>query len=201
MNTAAQNQPTAAPPSQDPGALNGTIVNLDPDLRDIYRYFGQNTVLVPVRDGKPLVDQWNKLTLEDSLAPKHQAALWGADVGVMCGPASQNLCGLHIAEKPALDRFLADNPALRSTLMTHGPAGTTVWLRVSGFYPAAQSFGVMLWLATGAIGIVLARPPGAQYQCVNAVQPVTMRLDDIVWSDTIRAPSSTRKSPPNRVPS
>lgn len=182
MNAAPKPAPPAFAQAPD-----NNLINLDPDLRDIYRCFGQNTVLVPVRDGKPLVEQWGKLTLEQSHAPKHQAALWGADIGVVCGPASRNLCGLHISEKSGLDRFLADNPALRSTLMTQGPAGTTVWFRVNEFYPAAQSFGAMLWLATGAIGIVLARPPGAQYQCVNAVQPALVKLDDIVWSDTIRS--------------
>ena len=183
MNTAAQTQPTAPPAPA--AASNDTIVNLDPDLRDIYRCFGQNTVLIPLRDGKSLVGQWNKLTLEQSHAPKHQAALWGADIGVACGPASQNLCGLRVQDTVTFERLLADNPALRGTLMTRGPAATTLWIRVTGFCPTTKTLDTWSWLSSGAIGIVLARPPGAQYQCVNAAQPVTVKLDDIVWPDSM----------------
>ncbi len=185
MNAASKKPIVTAPPAFST-PLDNNIVNLDPDLRDIYRCFGQNTVLVPLRDGKPLVDHWNTLTLEQSHAAKHQAALWGADIGVVCGPASQNLCGLRIPDAATFERFLADNPALRGTLMTKNPAGTTLWMRVTGFCPTTKQFETWSWLSGRAIGVVLTRAPAAPCQCLNAAAPVAVKLDDIVWPDFIR---------------
>lgn len=65
------------------------ILNLNQNLRDIYRCFGPETVLIPVPRGlaQPR-DAWKRTTLAQSQATKHQAALWNSDGGVACGPLS-----------------------------------------------------------------------------------------------------------------
>jgi hypothetical protein len=191
-STAPQNPP---PPSRGAYVADGgvsadhQIVSLDQNLRHIYHWFGPHTVLIPVPCGQaqPPGDAWRSTTLAQSRAPEYQAKLWNADVGILCGAWSGNLCAVRFDDEPALGRFLADNPALRGSLITGTPTGTFVWCRIDGFYPLARKFEGLEWLAQGRLAVVYARPPRDHgYRCLNAVRPLVLPFSKIVWPASIR---------------
>ena len=106
-------------------------------LQTIYNLVGDDAILLycPVGEKGPRNDGWKETTLESSRTPEYQAKLAVANVAVLLGRPSRNLCAIDIDSDAAVEKFLQNNPQLKSTLTTRGARGCQIWVRPRKDYP------------------------------------------------------------------
>src|SRR5258708_22073151 len=106
-------------------------------LNKLYQLFGR-VAIVPLGYGKkgPEAVGWQSVTFEASQAPDYQNRICdcftrGGNLGLLLGPASDNLVDIDIDRAEWVQPFLDANPLLQTTLRrvgkarlrNHGPAG------------------------------------------------------------------------------
>jgi hypothetical protein len=165
-----------------------------------------DAVLVPNRrlTKKPIVKDWQKLTLESMSRPDHIRSFIGQNIGVLLGRASGGLCTIDIDNDSDVEHFLEDNPSLRDMMRTKRVRGCNIWLRMEGDYPASTSikiggkaFGE--WRAdrnqTIIYGAAIDPRKGetepTPYRFLNRAQPIRIRFDEIQWPQGCDAPTPT----------
>ena len=170
----------------------------DPAREKVYGCFGDTTVLVPVKtlNQLPTESDWGKLTLEKTFASAYQNLLWESSLAVLCGPASGNLAAITFLTSADLQVFLADNPALQTSLITGNSAGTTVWCRINDLCPANHTAAGMTWTSIGVIP-VYSRRGNAPFTPIKDGHPVAINFTSIKWSpalaDTFRLDLSQQR--------
>jgi hypothetical protein len=113
-----------------------------PDIpaANIAAVFGEKTVLLPIAVGaaSPTDAKWHTITTDTASTPDYQRKLAVSSIAVLCGVKSSCLAAFQFGDTDQADKFLADNPDLKSTLMTSTPDGLFVWVRFlkTGAIPA-----------------------------------------------------------------
>jgi hypothetical protein len=155
---------------------------------------GPRAVLLPIPKGQkgPRLAGWQKLTLESSQTPEHQALLVAAgNIGILLGPVSGNLVDIDLDSAEAVELFTKFNHELVShTLQTLGSRGRHFFFRIKGDYPqkivrleqpGEEHIGE--WRGGGGAQTVIAgtHPSGVLYQIVNAVPVDEIEFGAIQW--------------------
>ncbi|MEQ2006368.1 MAG: hypothetical protein ABMA26_06195 [Limisphaerales bacterium] len=163
-----------------------SLTVLTADIHRLYARFGPDTLLVEADPRHPRfrLAVAGLPTLAESLADAHQLCLAEGDIAVALGKASDGLNALGFADKVKLDKFIADNPALRGACRVEHSGFTALLLRVDGAAPASRGDGAFMWLSNGSTLTVLMRarrgwqafPPGKPLVPVPRV-----RLDKLDW--------------------
>ena len=184
------------------------VTLLDRALPDIYDRFGQDTVLVPFRDGHCLLsaDERKSLTLAFTRTNSYQASLCDADVAVPCGRINGGLCGLTFADPQALQELLEANPMLANTLATETPSGFVLWVRPLDVLPAGFSGRRVKWLADTAAVVLRLRLPwpagwsasGEEIVAVN-VGELNLDCDPALKMHMLQTVIQSRWGPPFQV--
>ena len=159
---------------------------LDPMLKLAYSSFGDETVLLPAKNGQ-IVSESKKIDLALSHSKEYQLELARNDIAVACGIPSKGLCAIRFTTKDRLNAFLNSNPALGQTLSTSSPDGFHLWLRVTNFCPSSCGFTNLKWINDGNI-IVLTRS-GHQCRIDNQGKPISLDFEDfeqLVWPTEVK---------------
>ena len=163
---------------------------------DLFIMLGGPVVLLEVRPRtkKPVLVAWPKLTIED-MTPQYLAGLnSGCNVGVSLGAASRNLITIDFDTEERWQQILALNPRFADTLLSHGNRGGNVWLYVEGDLPASCDIKdkdgnkVAEFRATGRQTIIRGIHESGRHYAINGHTPLSMLLDEIVWSDDFVLP-------------
>jgi hypothetical protein len=164
--------------------------------------FGPNTVFLPIPKGTkgPKIKDWQKLTLEQTLAPDFQALLQTAgNIGVLLGQPSANLVDIDLDTDAAVKEFCQLNQDLvNRTLQTIGSRGRHFFFRLKGPYPQKicrlevpghEHTGE--WRGGGGGQTVAAgtHPKGMIYRIINPVPILEIEFSDIIWPATWLKPS------------
>lgn len=159
-----------------------SLLRFDSVLEEIFSVFGPSTILVPQRDGKPLIPESEiaKLTAEVASSVRHLNALLANGVAVVSGPANQKLAALVFRDvaqlKPALQRC----PLLTKTLSTDTAAGLCFWFHIRG-WTAPNFKGDDLWWVSNGEAIPLRRHPPAEpgWRVLHAAPILEVRSIDL----------------------
>jgi hypothetical protein len=178
-------------------------------LKNLYNLVG-NCVVVPIPCGEkgPRTGGWQNVTFEQSLQTGYQQKLCecfrrGGNLGILLGPASDDLVDIDIDIDQHAEPFLEANPRLRETLRRRGKRGCGLMVRIEGEYPIGKwdlkladgtKFGE--WRAGGGHqSVIFGRHPETNgegkpidYQIVVVKPPVQIRFEEIVWPDWIKRP-------------
>jgi P4 family phage/plasmid primase-like protien len=173
-------------------------------LRNLYRIFGHDAVLLPVPRGekKPKIQGWEKITLAQTKAKSYQQRLtWHAEHANIAVRQGKNLQSIDIDSDAVVTEFLDLNPFLRETTQTKASRGCQFHLRIKGNYPNkkavykithkterdgnGQPLKVVEWRCggggKGSTSIVSGQHPGgARYQC-NGKPVSEVEFKKIVW--------------------
>ena len=166
------------------------VIN-DPALHQVEQIFGAETVLVPVgaEQSAQMVGKPKALvTLGQTKAPQFQETLTKNAIAVQLGGSSGNLCAILAKTETARREFLSANPPLASTLITSGPAGFSVFVRVTDLYPASKASEKLSWLADGMNVVVVDRNAAGRYSVVNPIPVVTVPFASIRWPAEFEGP-------------
>lgn len=139
-----------------------SLLKLDPVLEEIFSVFGPSAILIPQRDGKPLIPEQeiDKLTAETASSVRHLNSLLANGVAVVSGPANQQLAALVFRDVAQLQPAMQRCPLLKQTLCTDTAAGVCFWFRIQGWI-APNFKGDDLWWVSDGEAIPLRRhPPG-----------------------------------------
>jgi hypothetical protein len=150
-------------------------------LKKAYTCFGNETLLVPVKQGQIDADL-KQATLKNSYSDTWQQRLNDDDIAVCCGIESHGLCAIRFENKVRLDAFLDTNPALRETTLTSSPQGYFLWLRLTagGFCPGSHQFADFQWISEGSV-IVSKREMCSHWRFENEFKPLAIAFDQLVW--------------------
>src|ERR1041384_242378 len=98
------------------------------ELKDL---LGDNVVLIPVERGtkKPMIKEWNKMTLPDTQTQQYTVLLNENNIAVLVGSASGGLCSIDIDSDEELENFSQLNSHLFPTFITRGERGANIWVR------------------------------------------------------------------------
>jgi len=156
--------------------------------------FGQDGILLPIAKGQkgPRLAGWQKLTLEASRHPRHQALLAGAtNIGVLLGPASGHLVDIDCDTDLAVQQFLEANLALCSaTVQTVGRRGRHFFFRMRGPYPQricrfepAGEPHIGEWRGGGGAQTVVAgvHPSGCLYRVIHGGPVLEIDFSQLRW--------------------
>ena len=153
-------------------------------LEPLYERFGRVVLLALAKETQqPTHPNWAQLTFEATQAMPYLRTLSGPSLAVVFGPASGRLCGIGFHEPPAARDYLAKNPALKDTLVSTGPQGTIIWLRIkAGYCPRAQNLITCAWLAEGAYTLVYNHEVcGPRVEWSGGPKPVELAFDGLQW--------------------
>jgi len=155
---------------------------------------GQRTVFIAVRpySKAPVRRNWQRITFEDTQTAEYRSQFKtdlhnGCGIGVVFGPASDNLVGLDIDRDAEVLHFLLLNPRFEETFRTKGNRGCTLWFRMLGPYPAKRVLckgKVAEWRGGGGCqSVVQGIHPdtGQPYQILVMRLVIKLRLDEIIW--------------------
>jgi hypothetical protein len=111
-------------------------------IKKIYRKLGGKPVLLPVPKGEKYpagLNGWQKLTYAESRSREHQKLLIEkACIGVLLGPAGDNIVAFDIDSDEWVEAVLKAMPMLARTFQTRGARGRNCWFRLRGDYPDAK---------------------------------------------------------------
>jgi hypothetical protein len=143
--------------------------------------------------------KWGDLTIAAMNDPAYLEKLAAGNVGVALGEVSGGLCVVDIDKDELVERFLADNPALKNTLQTYGARGRGFWVKAIGDYPAAvlkfktasgEDCGE--FRTNGCQSIVSGtHPGGAEYKIVVRQRPLKIAYGSIDFSSFKRPLKTT----------
>lgn len=169
---------------------------------DALELFGSHGVLLPIPKGQkgPRLAGWQKLTLDASHTPEHQALLAKADnIGILLGAVSGNLVDIDLDSESAVTRFFSLNgELLKRTLQTVGSRGRHFFFRIKGPYPQKicrlEQPGeehVGEWRGGGGAQTVISgtHPSGVLYRIVNAVPILEIEFAALHWPPEWLAPA------------
>lgn len=155
---------------------------------------GRGVLFIPIARGskKPPRDfKWGHLTAAEMKEAEHIRQLQeAAAVAAVLGPVSDNHVAIDFDTDQAEKNFFVLNPALQSTLRTHGKRGCVIWLRMKGDYPACrmkftdatkQALGE--WRAGGNCYSIIAgvHKDGGSYTVLVDAPPAVCTFADIHW--------------------
>ena len=168
-------------------STNNKVLNRDSLVQQTYNAFNRDkTVLIPVIGGKPVNPQGWTATLQQSHKADYQKLLTEFDMAVVCGQGSVKLSAIQFKHEKQRQDCLAQNPALKDTLLTSFPDAFFVWLRIRGGYPGNYVHSTCEWIAEGPI-VVASRDPRAGYKLDNQAHPVSIRFRDLVFHPEMSA--------------
>jgi hypothetical protein len=169
-------------------------------LEHLYGLVGERAVLLPVPFGKkgPIFDGWQNTTREATRTPAYLAWLdaalrRGGNIGVLCGPASGDICPIDIDVDSEVERFLELNPHLKVSLRTRGARGCQIWIQALPPYPArwigsklknpGTNQPVAEWRGGGGHqSIIWGRHPlGMDYRFLVEAPALAIAFSDINW--------------------
>jgi hypothetical protein len=106
---------------------------------------------------------------------------------VPCGLTSGNLCVLVIPEIVVVKEFLAINPAVASTALSFWRGNFLIWLRITGWQPANQSFDGGWWITDGVVPVVDVSPIALSDNCITQLDRkiLNLRFEEINWPEQI----------------
>ena len=190
--TSADSEPAGA--GQPPETEN----NQTNPVEGLRALLGMDVVLLPVikAQKRPAMTDWQTTGIEKMSEAAYLAQLASGNIGVLLGAASGDLCAIDVDDDAAVEPFLALNPALRSTLRTHGARGAQFWIRVADAYPKlsklktrqARNWGE--WRADGGQSVIHGIHPETQkpYTILHEAQPIEIGFTEIVWPEDLRLP-------------
>lgn len=151
-----------------------SLLKLDPVLEEIFTVFGPSAVLIPQRDGKPLIPEPEiaKLTAETASSVRHLNALLSNGVAVVSGPANQKLAALVFRDVAHLQPALERCPLLKQTLCTDTAAGLCFWFRINGWTPPNFKSADLWWVSDGEAIPLRRHPPGESGWRVLQAAPI-----------------------------
>jgi hypothetical protein len=118
-------------------STNGNSPTMD-DARSLLERGGRHPVFLPIAAKKkgPEWSGWAKMDYDGTLGIVYQARLnaW-PNTGILLGAPSDDLCAIDLDTEPALEAFLALNPAFQSAFRTRGARGAQLWAYVQGERP------------------------------------------------------------------
>jgi hypothetical protein len=172
-------------------------------LEHLYGLAGEAAVFLPVPCGKkgPISDGWQNTTREETRTPGYLSRLdaalrRGGNIGVLCGPASGDLCTIDIDVNSEVERFLELNPKLNDALRTRGAKGCQIWVICVGgadAYPArwvgsklkipGTTKSVAEWRGGGGHQSIIwgRHPDGMDYRFLVEVPALAVAFSDINW--------------------
>jgi P4 family phage/plasmid primase-like protien len=164
---------------------------------------GEGAVLIPIPLGKkgPVIKNWNKTTLADTLDTSYRIALAQGNVGVLLGKPSGGICAIDIDDDTQVEPFFALNDRLRGALRTRGSRGCQIWLRLTdetypktGKIEGREGAPWGEWRSDGAQSVIHGRHPnGCNYEWVVDAPALEIAFDEIVWPDELQKPWPNRQ--------
>ena len=146
----------------------------------VYSLFDRDkTIIIPVKNGKPVNPEWRTLTLPQTNTPDYDFELACQDLAVVCGAGSHNLAGLIFHDLKQREEFLAKNPPLQNTLLATCPDGFVVWIRIDGWIPRNYKHPICDCIFRADYVIVAAVEKGSKYHCDNERQPVVVQFQGV----------------------
>ena len=150
---------------------------------NIYAAFSP-AIIVGVRPDQtvPSDDKWQKLKCETVQSSQYQQTLWSLSIGVVSGPSSFDLCGIHFSALEPFREFIEANPGLADTLVTASPDEIVAWIRLNGFCPPTVSLHGCEWVSSG-VTMVFARH-SLESKCffINFCRPLVVEFKTIIWT-------------------
>src|SRR4030095_9103803 len=152
-------------------------------------------VLLRIETGKkkPVLEEWQKLTLADMTADYLSELNGSNPVGVSLGLPSNGLCTVDADDDEFLESFLQANPKLRDSLVSRGERGGNVWVRIRGDYPRLHKLKLHgkkwgEWRSTGGQTIIQGRHPSGCSYTHNGKEPLEIAFSDITWPEGLTLP-------------
>lgn len=166
------------------------------DVARFYELFGWETVFLPIPYGtkKPIIDNWQDITLAQSKTLEYQRQLEAGNLGVLVGPPSANLVSIDFDSDESFKLFVQANPFLAETLQTKGSRGANLWIRIKGKYPQRvvrfdpkRSMGE--WRGGKAQTVVDGRhPSGCDYRVSAYFDPLEIEFSALAWPGIFKRP-------------
>ena len=123
------------------------------------------------------------------------------NIGIAQGAVSSGLCSIDIDVDDEVERFIALNPTLATSLRSKGARGCNIWFRVPCDSPDTKKITTIAghkWgelRANGSQTIIDGRhPSGCEYQLIVEASPVEIAIEDIRWPDHVLNPFSKNES-------
>jgi hypothetical protein len=165
---------------------------MDAAVARTYALFGKETLLVPVKNGRPAPDP-SVNAAASSFSPSYQRLLGENDVAVITGARSNNLCALQfVTENGHLD-FLAHNPSLAQSLTLISSGRIFVFFRVLDVVPdvdpnARNGLECSMVFNDKCVHVLCRRPrrPDEKITIRALFRPKLIRMQDINWNERTR---------------
>jgi putative DNA primase/helicase len=168
-------------------------------VAELYKLLGQAVLIrIPLRQKRPVLTGWSKLTFADTQEPDYQRELRdaiarGGNIGVKLGPDSSRLFALDVDSDDLHAAWTKRLPWLGKTQITAAERGCQFWLRLEDDcdYPERGIVNLKeqdirsgeLRFGGGAKGaqsvIFGVHPHGQRYRIINRADPLTICLADL----------------------
>ena len=166
-------------------------------IENLYKLIGESAILLPCQKAQkgPRDTRWKDTTLAASKSPAYQERLQNANIAVLLGRASGDICAIDLDSDKAVEEFLGLNSRLKRTLRTKGSRGCQIWARFTGEYEGkivkfadAASVPVGEWRGDGCSMIAGLHPDGMDYEFVVEAPVVSISFTEIVWPQDWKCP-------------
>lgn len=157
-------------------------IRADLAVEKLFDHFGRAILMALDSDDEiPPAALKSSVTFEETQDPAYVLSLSGHGVAVLCGAASDNLCGVQFKTAKEANVFLAKNSSLKGTLVTKGPPGVVIWVRIRGDYPPERTLVTCAWIADGQC-VKVHHPDRLTYEFrLFGGQPVELDFSELIW--------------------
>lgn len=180
----------------------GDSVKVNDPVASLRALLGNDVLLLHWPSGtKGSEKRWKHLTVAAMDDPKYVRNLARGNIGVAQGNASNGVCSIDIDIDEEVEKFLAVNPKLVTSLRTMGQRGCNIHFRVIGASPASKKIKTVSGVkwgevrANGSQTIIHGKhPSGSHYRIIVESPPIEIAdVSEIAWPAHVINPFSENK--------